>query len=107
MPTRKITCLSKGCPNYVRQWQTTTATSKILCERLHDEVGVAILPGSEFGRPAYELTARMAFVDFDGARALASAEVMSLNENLPADFIDNHCPKVITAIERTCDWLEQ
>ncbi|GAB4361918.1 MAG: pyridoxal phosphate-dependent aminotransferase [Gammaproteobacteria bacterium] len=77
-----------------------------LCERLLDETGVAILPGSEFGRPADELTARIAFVDFDGARALVSAETVPLDTDLPDDFLDQHCATVLTAIDRLCDWIQ-
>ncbi|HEB96775.1 MAG TPA: aminotransferase class I/II-fold pyridoxal phosphate-dependent enzyme, partial [Sedimenticola thiotaurini] len=81
-------------------------TSSIeFCERLLKETGVAILPGSEFGRPAAELTARIAFVDFDGARALVSAEQVPLDQPLPEDFVAAHCPRVVTAIDRLCDWL--
>ena len=47
-------------------------TGAEFCERLLAETGVAVLPGSSFGRPESELTARLAFVDFDGARALAA-----------------------------------
>ena len=39
-----------------------------LSERLLEDTGVATLPGSSFGRPHTELTLRMAYVDFDGAR---------------------------------------
>jgi len=85
--------------------QRGITTNVEFCERLLDETGVAILPGSEFGRPASELTARMAFVDFDGARALVNAEQTPLDRDLPGDFAETHCPRVITAIDRLCDWL--
>ena len=51
-----------------------TATSRELCERLLVETGVAILPGHEFGRPAEELTARLAYVNFDGEQALEAVD---------------------------------
>ena len=47
-------------------------TGKQLCERLLAETGVALLPGSAFGRPETELTARVAYVNFDGRSALAA-----------------------------------
>jgi aspartate aminotransferase len=46
------------------------ATSRDLCQRLLEDTGVAVLPGSDFGRPPAELVARLAYVDFDGAAAL-------------------------------------
>ncbi len=42
-------------------------TSRAMCEALLTQTGVAVLPGSDFGRPPEELTARLAYVDFDGA----------------------------------------
>ncbi|MCG8426787.1 MAG: pyridoxal phosphate-dependent aminotransferase [Chromatiales bacterium] len=76
-----------------------------LCEQLLQDTGVAILPGSEFGRPADEMTCRLAFVDFDGARALVSAETQPLEQPLPDDFLDTHCSKMVTAIDKLCDWV--
>lgn len=80
-------------------------SSAEFCEQLLEQTGVAMLPGSEFGRPADEITARMAFVDFDGGRALVSAESVPLDTDLPDDFLDQHCPSVLTAIDRLCGWL--
>ncbi|MCP3667844.1 MAG: aminotransferase class I/II-fold pyridoxal phosphate-dependent enzyme [Gammaproteobacteria bacterium] len=80
-------------------------TSIEFCEQLLNDTGVAILPGTEFGRPPSELSARLAFVDFDGARALVSAEATPLDTDLPDDFLEQHCGNVLTAIDRLCDWL--
>jgi aspartate aminotransferase len=56
-----------------REWLASRGitTSKKLAERLLEEAGVALLPGSDFGRSDYELTLRLAYVDFDGTKALA------------------------------------
>ena len=77
-----------------------------LCRQLLDETGVAILPGSCFGRPEHELTARLAFVDFDGARALAAAEQIPAEQELGEEFLRQYCEKVLTAIDRLCNWLQ-
>jgi len=76
-----------------------------LCQKLLQEAGVAILPGSSFGRPARELTARLAFVDFDGARALAAAEQYPADQPLDELFLRSYCERVLTAIDRLCDWI--
>ncbi len=81
--------------------------SEQLCQRILDETGVAMLPGSCFGRPEQELTLRLAFVDFDGARSLAAAEQVPADQELNDDFLRQYCEKVLTAIERVCDWLQQ
>ncbi len=80
--------------------------SEQLCQRLLDETGVAMLPGSCFGRPEQELTVRLAFVDFDGARSLAAAEQIPADQELNDDFLRQYCEKVLTAIDRVCAWLQ-
>ncbi|MFO7655393.1 MAG: aminotransferase class I/II-fold pyridoxal phosphate-dependent enzyme [Candidatus Krumholzibacteriia bacterium] len=79
-------------------------TSAQLCASLLQDTGVAILPGSEFGRPRGELTARLAFVNFDGAQALAAAEVLPRDQALDENFLRQACLPTITAIERLADW---
>ena len=77
-------------------------TSRDLCRQLLEDTGVAILPGSDFGQPEKELTARIAFVDFNGAEAL---------ENYPEDgqvaeaFVGAHCARTIEAVRRIVDWV--
>ena len=80
--------------------------SKNLCEKLLSETGVAILPGEAFLRPAEELTARLAFVNFDGAKALSMSETIALNERLPEDFADKYCFSVIDAMQKIADWVK-
>jgi aspartate aminotransferase len=76
-----------------------------LCERLLDEIGVAILPGAAFARSRGELTARLAYVDFDGARALAASENIPLHESLPEDFTRRWCERVLHGVERIAEWV--
>ncbi|MCZ6766135.1 MAG: aminotransferase class I/II-fold pyridoxal phosphate-dependent enzyme [bacterium] len=78
-----------------------------LCTRLLDEAGVAILPGSAFERPENELTARLSYVNFDGAKALAASESIPLDENLPNDFINHWCHDSVEAIQKLMAWLYQ
>ncbi len=82
------------------------ADSETFCTRLLQETGVAILPGSSFGRPRKELTARMAFVDFDGARALAAAEQFPADQPLAEEFLRVYCERVLIAITKLCDWVK-
>ncbi len=82
-------------------------TSQELCEKLLDETGVAILPGSAFGRPAEELTARLAYVDFDGSNALASAEQIFPHHHLSTEFLETYCGNVIEGIDKLCEWLRK
>lgn len=81
-------------------------TGAELCYRLLDETGVAILPGSSFGRPEKELTARMAIVDFDGARALAAIEQRPGGECVDEKFLREYCGRVLKAIDLMIAWLK-
>lgn len=77
-----------------------------LCKKLLEDIGVAVLPGSSFGRPEEELTARFAYVDFDGAKALTASETIPLEHPLPDDFIDHCCGKVIEATRAIIEWTK-
>lgn len=79
--------------------------SNTLCEKLLHETGVAILPGASFQRPEEELTARLAYVNFDGSKALAMSETIPLSQSLPDDFGDYYCTSVFEAINRIVDWI--
>ena len=81
------------------------AGSAEFCDRLLAETGVALLPGSDFGRPPDELTCRVAYVDFDGGLALAAAQRIPAQEELSEDFPQAHCADVLEAIDIVCRWL--
>lgn len=80
------------------------ARSDRLCATLLEETGVAILPGSAFGRPADELTARMALVDFDGAKALVAVGALAPDAAIDGDFLEAHCGPVLEAVDRITGW---
>ncbi|WP_404365258.1 pyridoxal phosphate-dependent aminotransferase [Marinobacter sp.] len=80
-------------------------TSPALCNTLLEDTGVAILPASDFGFPPDKLSARLAFVDFDGAGALALSGGSYSDKELNDDFIDEACPRLKLAMDRVEDWL--
>ena len=67
---------------------------------------MAILPGISFGRPENELTARIAYVDFDGVKALAASEQIKSEKEIDEDFLETYCGNTIEAINIICDWLK-
>lgn len=77
-------------------------TSAQFCDALLQETGVAILPGSDFGRDPGELTARMAFVDFDGSLALREYPE---NNVLDRNYLLHCCGRTVEAVERLVGWL--
>jgi aspartate aminotransferase len=82
-------------------------TSSGLCEQLLEDTGVAILPGHDFGRPPEELTARLAYVNFHGGRALEAAETAPGHRALDEEFLQSCCGDTLTAVDRLCEWLEE
>jgi len=80
---------------------------KTLCDRLLDEAGVAALPGVAFGRSRGELTARLAYVDFDGAAALALAEGYPPDQPLPESLVQQVGENVLAGVECLAAWVGQ
>ncbi len=82
-------------------------TGQDFCKKLLDDTGVAILPGSAFGRPAAELSARLAYVNFDGRKALQAAAAIPSDASLPESFLRKYCGEAMTGIELMCEWLSE
>ncbi len=76
------------------------------CSRLLEETGVALLPGTGFGRPPTEFTARLAYVDFAGSHCLTMAEAMPADRELDEHFLMLHCANVLDAVDLISDWLK-
>lgn len=81
-------------------------TSLDLTTRLLNETGVALLPGSVFGRPDEEYTARLSYVDFDGNRALAAAEILQPEESITEEFLSTYCSHLLEGTNRIVNWLK-
>lgn len=79
--------------------------SKTLCERLLQETGVAMLPGSDFERPYEELTARLSYINFNGANALTTSETIPIHDVLPEGFLQQMCPDTIEGVKLIAKWI--
>ena len=82
-------------------------TSSQLASRLLDETGVAVLPGSDFGLPEELLCVRIAYVDFDGTKALETAARTGAHTPLPDDFMEQNAPRIVEAVKRLTKWLDK
>ncbi|MCF8387665.1 MAG: hypothetical protein K9G47_07265 [Bacteroidales bacterium] len=82
-------------------------TSVELCAAILEETGVAVLPGADFGREPEELTARIAYVDFDGKTALEGAGQLSEGKNFDTFMVKQYCPRLVEAFERIGNWLTE
>jgi len=76
-----------------------------LCEKILTDTGVALLSGEAFGVPSDYLSARLAFVDFDGSAALNASYEIGLDTPLPDTFIQTHGPNVTEGIQRLSRWF--
>ena len=80
-------------------------TSEDFCERFLLESGVALLPGSVFGRPRDELSVRLAYVDFDGRILLEILEKKSFAD-LETELISKYCPNIEQGLLRLRTYLD-
>jgi len=82
--------------------QRGITNSYALCEALLQETGVALLAGQAFGMAPDYLSARLAFVDFDGRAALDAAK----SEEVDAAFLQKYCTKTCQGLAAIKTWLE-
>ncbi len=80
-------------------------TSQAVCESLLAETGVALLPGTAFGMQPEQLSARLAYVDFDGVAVLEAAYKSKAAEALPDGFLSGTCAHPLEGINALCDWV--
>ncbi len=81
-------------------------TSAAFCQTLLEQTGIAILPASDFGFVPDQLSARLAFVDFDGTAALALAGRDFADQDLDDSFIDQAGPRLKLAMDKLEAWLK-
>lgn len=89
----KVKLLAKGINN-----------SKELCEALLRDTNVVLLPGLAFGYKEDNLVARLAYVDFDGARLLD--EVLEGKTELNDTFIEKETPQIFKGITALKNWAK-
>lgn len=85
--------------------QAGIASSQQLCDSLLRDTGVSILYGDVFGMPSNHLSARLAYVDFDGAAALAASEKIGLDTPLDGSFLLQHLANNVKGTEQICEWV--
>ena len=81
--------------------------SAAMCEQLLQDTRVVLLPGTAFGRPAEELNARIAYVNFDGGKTLQTSREISMEQNLTMHGLGDNVINVKYGIEKLIDWLKE
>ncbi len=78
-------------------------TSTELCEAILEDIGVAMLPASDFGFSPKKMLTRLCYIDFDGARFLNS----NINGKLLEDkIIEEYAPNVVEGIKKLSNWAK-
>ena len=81
------------------------STAPALCEKLLADTGVALLPGTAFGMEPDHLSARLAYVDFDGVKALEASQKAGLGQTLGTAFATQHFSRTLEGTNRIGEWL--
>ena len=79
------------------------STSSEMCDNLLQEMGVALLPGSDFGFDKKRMITRLSFTDFDGHEFMNSIEDGKKIDN---DLILKLAPKVVEGVNKLKKWSE-
>jgi aspartate aminotransferase len=95
-------------PNF-NKWKSSLnkkgiTSSNQFCNALLKETGVALLPGEAFGHPKENFTARLSYVDFDGKALLQMLEKHP-NTCVDAEFVKQHCPRIVLAVKKIEAWI--
>jgi aspartate aminotransferase len=52
------------------------------------------------------LTARIAYVDFDGNRAISAALNLDHKDEIDEAFLHTHCGEMLKAVDLICEWVK-
>jgi len=78
-------------------------TSTELCEAILDEIGVAMLPASDFGFGPKKMLTRLCYIDFDGSEFLKAP----INGKILDDkIIEKYAPNVVEGVEKLSNWAK-
>ncbi len=78
-------------------------SSSEMCERILNDTGVALLPGSDFGFDQTKMIARLSFIDFDGQRFMSKIED---NEKIDKAILEEFAPKIVEGVSKLKKWSE-
>jgi aspartate aminotransferase len=78
-------------------------TSTELCESILDEIGVAMLPASDFGFGPKKMLTRLCYIDFDGSEFLKAP----INGKILDDkIIEKYAPNVVEGVKKLSNWAK-
>ena len=75
-----------------------------LCLKILNDIGFAMVAGSDFGINEKHFISRLAFVDFDGKKAM---ELANNQSSLSDEFLKKACPNIVNGINDLKDWVSK
>ena len=78
-------------------------SSSEMCDSILNDIGIALLPGSDFGFAQTQMLARLSFTDFDGQEFMNKIED---NQKIDNDHIAKFAPKVVEGVDKLKRWSE-
>lgn len=90
--------------DFSKMKRKTVSTSQALCEKLLADTGVALLPGTAFGMEPHHLSARLAYVEFDGVKTLEVSMRLGLGHPLGTSFTKQFFSRTLEGIGKICEW---
>jgi len=78
------------------------SNSTSLVKKILKDTGFAMLPGSNFGINENRLITRIAYVDFDGKKAL---DLVKNQSYLSEKFLKKACPNIVNGINELRNWI--
>ena len=79
-------------------------TSTELCEIILDEIGVAMLPASDFGFNPKKMLTRLCYIDFDGSEFLKAPIE---GKNIDDKIIEKYAPNVVEGTKKLSNWAKK
>ena len=77
--------------------------SSELCEAILNEIGVTMLPASDFGFDSKKMMTRLSYTDFDGTKFLKNVPDKEVVDN---KMIEKYAPNVVEGVEKLSIWAK-
>ena len=78
-------------------------SSSEMCDKILNNTGVALLPGSDFGFDKKKMLVRLSFTDFDGQEFMNKIKV---NQKIDKNQIVKFAPKIVEGVDKLKKWSE-
>ena len=76
-------------------------SSSEMCSDILNKIGVALLPGSDFGLDPKKMIARLSYTDFDGENFLKNT---SGSKNLDEGDLKKYAPNIVEGVHKLKEW---